>query len=93
MPHPRFPDMLRADMASAHALPTADLGHPRRARVLLHGRFAGILEETSVRGATRFTYAATARRLALVRTDRFGMLVHAGGDVMGAVQVFPMEGG
>ncbi len=27
----------------------------------------------------------------LPRTDRFGMLVHVGGDVMGAVQVFPFE--
>jgi serine/threonine-protein kinase HipA len=123
-------------MAPPHAIPIPDPGHPRRARVLLHGRLAGTLEETSARGATRFTYtpdyltapgarplsptlplrpdpyesdnlhpffanllpeghlyAATARRLGLVRTDRFGMLVHVGGDVMGAVQVFPMEGG
>lgn len=110
------------------------VGRPRRARVLLHGRRVGRLEETSAGGGTRFTYAAdhlaaadarplapnlplrpepyesdtlhpffanllpegplfdqTARRLGLRRTDRFGMLLKVGADVMGAVQVLPEE--
>ncbi len=52
----------------------------------LHPFFANLLPEGHM-------YAATARRLGLARTDRFGMLLHVGGDVMGAVQVFPMESG
>ena len=109
-------------------------GQARCARVLLHGRHAGTLEETSATGATRFTYTVeyaaaidarplapnlplrpepyesdtlhpffanllpegllfeqTARRLGLRRTDRLGMLLEIGADVMGAVQVLPYE--
>lgn len=108
------------------------VGRPRRARVRLHGREAGVLEETAAGEGTRFTYAPdylaapdarplapnlplraepyesdtvhpffanllpegplydqTARRLGLRRTDRFGMLLQVGGDVMGAVEVLP----
>src|SRR5580693_7137503 len=45
-------------MDPAGTTPILDLGHPRRGRVLLHGRPAGTLPETAASGATRFTYAA-----------------------------------
>ncbi|MBK9261615.1 MAG: HipA N-terminal domain-containing protein [Polyangiaceae bacterium] len=111
------------------------VGRPRRARVFLHNQFAGMLEEITVNGGTKFTYDKTyrekpgakplapnlplraepyddpntlhpffanllpegsifdqtARRLGLPKTDRFGMLLHVGEDVMGAVQVLPEE--
>jgi serine/threonine-protein kinase HipA len=52
----------------------------------LHPFFANLLPEGPL-------YAQTARRLGLKRSDRFGMLLHVGGDVMGAVQVLPLEKG
>jgi len=50
----------------------------------LHPYFANLLPEGPL-------YDQTARRLGLRRTDRFGMLLRVGGDVMGAVQVLPEE--
>lgn len=121
----------------AHTRALLRVGRPRRARVFLHGAFAGILEETAPNRGTRFSYdpeylknpksrplapnlplraepyvdddklhpffanllpegplfTQTARKLGLRSVDRFGMLLHVGGDVMGAVQVFPENEG
>jgi HipA-like protein len=109
------------------------VGRPRRARVLLHGRAAGVLEETPG-GGSFFTYdppyvtapgarplapnlpltaaryesgslhpffanllpqgvmlEQTARRLGIRGSDRFGLLLAVGADVMGALQVLPYD--
>ena len=50
----------------------------------LHPFFANLLPEGAL-------YTRTARRLGLKRSDRFGMLLHVGADVMGAVEVLPAE--
>lgn len=50
----------------------------------LHPFFANLLPEGPL-------YERTARHLGLRRADRFGVLLRVGADVMGAVQILPME--
>jgi serine/threonine-protein kinase HipA len=50
----------------------------------LHPFFANLLPEGTL-------YVHSARRLGLKREDRFGVLLGVGADVMGAVEVLPME--
>jgi HipA-like protein len=50
----------------------------------LHPFFANLLPEGP-------HYERTARHLGVRRADRFGVLLHVGGDVMGAVEVLPEE--
>lgn len=64
--------------------PNMPLGGTYRSDESLLPFFANLLPEGSL-------YEQTARRLGLKRSDRFGMLLHVGADVMGAVEVLPME--
>jgi len=78
-----FPDYRDAHDARALA-PNLPLRPDPYESDTLHPFFANLLPEGPL-------YDQTARRLGLRRTDRFGMLLRVGGDVMGAVQVLPEE--